>query len=260
VPVTDAIARVATGGEMVTALDPGLRPPEDTALAPAAVAALLDGPEGLPGRSESVPSDPDRRPLAAGEVVERLRRAAPGAGSVDGRLDYVFDLGARVRGIVLDTVDRAGGSRGLVTNTQVAWLRARLAEAGERSVVVFSHNPLEASDGGEAALGAMAAAGSVVAAVSGHRHGNAIEPYRAGGFWLVGTSSLADFPQQGRMFALREGEGGAVVLETWMVDHDGRGIAGAARELAHLDAQGGRPQGFAGRAGDRNARLHVPER
>jgi hypothetical protein len=42
-----------------------------------------------------------------------------------------------------------------------------------------------------------------------------------------------------------------------MVDHDGRGLAGVARELAFLDAQGGRPQGFAGRPTDRNARLFV---
>ena len=42
-----------------------------------------------------------------------------------------------------------------------------------------------------------------------------------------------------------------------MLDHDGGGIAGAARELAFLDAQGGRPQGFAGSRADRNARLFV---
>ena len=46
-------------------------------------------------------------------------------------------------------------------------------------------------------------------------------------------------------------------LETWMVDHDGRGLAAVARELAFLDAQGGRPQGFAGAREDRNARLFV---
>jgi len=94
----------------------------------------------------------------------------------------------------------------------------------------------------------------VAAVVSGNRHRNTIEP--RGRYWLVGTSSLADFPQQSRMFRLREAPGG-VVLETWMVDHDGRGLAGVARELAYLDAQGGRPQGFAGRAEDRNARLYV---
>ena len=50
------------------------------------------------------------------------------------------------------------------------------------------------------------------------------------------------------MFKLSEVAGGGVVLDTWMVDHDGRGVAGPARELAYLDAQGGRPLGFAGRA------------
>ena len=58
------------------------------------------------------------------------------------------------------------------------------------------------------------------------------------------------------MFRLREAPGGAV-LETWMVDHDGRGLAGVARELAYLDAQGGRPQGFAGR---RNRPQRAPVR
>ena len=164
-----------------------------------------------------------------------------------------------MRAIVLDTVRRDGGSRGLVAPEQVAWLEQRLAEAGERHVVVFSHNPLDASDGGEAALAALAESGRVVAAVSGNRHRNTIEPHRPGGFWLIGTSSLADFPQQARMFELSEAPGG-VVLDTWMVDHDGRGVAGPARELAYLDAQGGRPQGFAGRPSDRNARLFVPDR
>ena len=48
------------------------------------------------------------------------------------------------------------------------------------------------------------------------------------------------------MFCLREGADGGVVLDTWMVDQDGRGLAGTARELAYLDAQGGRPQGVCG--------------
>jgi hypothetical protein len=42
-----------------------------------------------------------------------------------------------------------------------------------------------------------------------------------------------------------------------MVDHDGRGLAGIARELAYLDAQGGRPQRFAGSVEDRNVRLFI---
>jgi hypothetical protein len=190
-------------------------------------------------------------------VVARLSAAAH-VGTVAGRLDYTLDIGSRVRGIVLDTVRRDGTSRGLVAPAQVAWLKRELALAGDRYVVVFSHNPLDASDGGADALAAMAASGRVVAAVAGNRHRNTIEPYRAGGFWLIGTSSLADFPQQARMFKLVETADGGVALDTWMVDHDGRGVAGTSRELAYLDAQGGRPQGFSGKRTDRNARLDLP--
>jgi hypothetical protein len=141
---------------------------------------------------------------------------------------------------------------------QVERLRGELERAGDRHVLVFSHNPLDRTTGGDGALAAMSASGNVVAAVSGHRHRNAIEPYRPGRFWLVSTASLADFPQQSRMFELSEAAGGGVVLQTWMVDHDGRGLAGVARELSYLDAQGGRPQDYAGRRQDRNARLYVP--
>jgi 3',5'-cyclic AMP phosphodiesterase CpdA len=258
VPSTPAIAAVATGSEMLTELDPRIDVPTDEISAPLAVETLLGERAGLPGRVERVPGDPDRRTLPAGDVVDRLRAAGgPGTATVGGRLDYAFDIGAHVRAIVLDTVRRDGGSRGLVAPEQVAWLEQRLADAGDRHVVVFSHNPLDASDGGDAMLAALAESDRVVAAVAGNRHRNTIEPYRPGGFWLIGTSSLADFPQQARMFELAETPGG-VVLETWMVDHDGRGVAGPARELAYLDAQGGRPQGFAGRPADRNARLYVP--
>jgi hypothetical protein len=158
---------------------------------------------------------------------------------------------------MLDTVRREGGSDGVVLPTQVRWLERRLADAGDRYVVVFSHNPLDTSAGGDQALSAMGAAGNVVAAVAGHRHRNSIEA-DPGGFWRISTASLVDFPQQTRMFSLREGAGGGVVLDTWMVDHDGRGVAGPARELAYLDAQGGRPQRYAGRRADRNARLYLP--
>ena len=257
VPVTPAIARIATGSEMLTEVDPRYRPPTDEFSAPAAVRTVIEGGEGgFQASRERVPADPARRPLTAPEVVARLREAvAPRAGTGGGPLDYAFDIGPRVRAIMLDTVRREGGSRGRLAPAQVDWLRTELARAGDRYVVVFSHNPLDSTDGGAAALAAMSASGRVVAAVAGNTHRNSIRVSH--GMWLVNTSSLADFPQQGRMFQLREA-GDGVVLETWMVDHDGRGLAGISRELAYLDAQGGRPQGFAGGARDRNARLYIP--
>src|SRR5439155_27338225 len=105
--------------------------------------------------------------------------------------------------------------RGLVTPDQTAWLRTQLAAAGDRWVVVFSHNPLDASGGGDAALAALDADPHAVAAVSGNRHRNVVTPH--GHLWLIGTSSLADFPQQARMFRLRSVAGGWVALEAWLV-------------------------------------------
>jgi 3',5'-cyclic AMP phosphodiesterase CpdA len=252
VPATPEIERIATGDQMVVGIDPEFVPPLDEGSAPAAVNALLTQGDVF-GRSESVPADPRRRHLEPREVVARLaaaagvRRDAPSGGA--GRLDYVFDISADVRGIVLDTVDRTGGSDGVLTAAQLAWLRRELAAARDHWIVVFAHNALP-----EPALALLDRTPRVVAVVRGNSHRNAIAP--RDGFWLISTSSLADFPQQARMFRLREAPGGAV-LETWMVDHDGRGLAGVARELAYLDAQGGRPQGFAGRSTDRNMRLFV---
>src|SRR4029079_2254653 len=156
------------------------------------------------------------------------------------------------RAITLDTVRRDGTSQGRITPAQVEWLKAQLAT--DRYVIVLSHNPRDASTGGDAALAQLDADPRVVAAISGNRHKNVITRHRR--FWLIGTSSLADFPQQARMFRLRTTRDG-VALETWMVDHDGKGLAGISRELAYLDAQGGRPQHFAGTRDDRNARLYV---
>jgi hypothetical protein len=51
--------------------------------------------------------------------------------------------------------------------------------------------------------------------------------------------------------------GGGVAIHTWMLDHVDAGTLGTiSRQLSYLDAQGGRPQGFAGAARDRNVILY----
>jgi len=256
-PVTARIDAVAIGRRMVVGSDPGL--PTDAANSARAVDALLAA--GAPGRSLDVPADPDRRHMKPAEIIARLaqRDRAPAAlRAAAGRatLDYAFDLGRHARALVLDTVDRAGGSRGVVRSAQLAWLRDELVHAQGRALLVFSHNPLDNTAGGETALAMLDVTPGVVAVIAGNSHRNRIRPRAAGGYWQISTSSLADHPQQARALRLRRTPDG-YALETWMLDHDGRGLAGVARELAFLDAQGGRPQGFAGRRTDRNARLFV---
>jgi 3',5'-cyclic AMP phosphodiesterase CpdA len=261
---TSLTDRVARGGRAVWRLPSGLKaPPGASDLAAAA-------PDGLPDPSlfepliqqlltapgVNVPADPQRRELSAATVIGQLRRAgsASGGGSY---LDYTFDLGPRLRVIVLDLVRREGGSDGLVHGGQSDWLVEQLARAGDRWVLVVTHQPLTNTVGGSGVLALLDRYPRVVAVLSGHTHSNRIEPRRgpAGGYWLISTASLIDYPQQARALRLHETEGGGVALQTWMLDHVPAELGDISRELAYLDAQGGRPQGFAGDPRDRNVTL-----
>ena len=71
------------------------------------------------------------------------------------------------------------------------------------------------------------------------------------------TASLIDCPQQARPLRILATAGGGVAIQTWMLDHVFPGGLGTiARQLAFLDAQGGRPHGFAGTRRDRNVTLY----
>jgi hypothetical protein len=197
--------------------------------------------------------------LTPAEAIAGLR-AASGHGGSGARMDDAFDVGRDVRVIVLDTVRRDVGSSGVLAPDQVQWLQAQLAAAGTRRVVVVSHQPLPKVAGGQAALDALDGDPRVVAVLAGDSHRNRIvaRHTRAGGYWLVQTAALADYPQQARVLRLRATAGGGTVLETWMLDTAADPLADTARELAYLDAQGGRPQHEAGTRLDRNVRLYLP--
>jgi 3',5'-cyclic AMP phosphodiesterase CpdA len=267
VPATPTIQARATGGTAIADVDleEALAGLDVDAPDPQAIDAALAA--GLPGREVRVPADAARRLVDRAQAVERLREAS-GVGATDGRLDYVRDLAPGVRLVVLDTEaaraeglaagaagaglgdgeTRRGADGAVLTPAQLAWLDAQLAAAGERWVLVLSHRRLDAG-----AHAVLARHPRVVAALHGDTHRHAIEP--VGRVWQIGTASLADWPQQGRMLALNAAPSGGVVLDTWTVDHAGGRLAGTSRELAFLDAQGGRPQGDAGERADRNARL-----
>ena len=236
VPPTDAINAYAAGDELITALDPEIldQLPREEIDAQQATAALLGNQFALP--STTVPADPERRLVGPGEAERALGRTP---------MDYTVDLTDRVRAVLVDTVNRDGTSRARINPAQLQRLEQQLDT--NRLVVVFSHNPLT-----DEALQVLDRHPNVVASIAGNSHRNRITA--RGAYWQISTSSLADFPQQSRMFRLKETADG-VALETWMVDHDGQGLAGVSRELAYLDAQGGRPQKFAGAKQDRNVRL-----
>jgi hypothetical protein len=225
---------------------------------PGAVGVLLD--QALQGPTVRVPPDPARHQLDVATTIAALRATAPPVLAREGdRLDYVLDLGARVRLVVLDLARRDGGSGGAVDPAQPAWLARSLAEAGERWVLVISHQPLAGSAGAAPMLAELARSPRVVAVLNGHTHRNAITPQStgAGGYWEITTASLIDYPQQARALQLRATADGGIAIRTWMLDHTGDGSLGMiSRELSYLDAQGGRPEGFAGAREDRNAILY----
>jgi 3',5'-cyclic AMP phosphodiesterase CpdA len=248
---------LALGDEALWELPPGLTVPPGTSLT---AGGSPDGPplpglvnqflaQALAGPKVRVPPDPRRAELSAGQVVARLRA---GAGEA---LDYHVDFGRELRLIVIDLARRAGGSGGLVRPGQAAWLAGALQGAGGRWVIAVSHQPLDSSEGGDQLLALLDEDPRVIAALSGHTHRNSIEP-RAG-YWLINTASLIDYPQQARALRVVPTGGGGVAIQTWMLDHTFPGDLGAiSRQLAYLDAQGGRPKGFAGDRLDRNVTLY----
>jgi hypothetical protein len=241
-------------------------PPDPTLVGSLIEQAMATGP------TVQVPADPARREISVKEAIARLRRdsapnSAPGPSShvfrVDpaARLDYAVDVGKRLRLLVLDLARRDGGSSGMVVAGQPEWVaaQARGARAAGRWVIVVSHQALWDSQGGEAVLSALDREPSVIATLSGHTHRNRIRPRAtpAGGYWLIETASLIDYPQQARALRVMATADGGAAVATWMLDHVFPGSLGSiSRELSYLDAQGGRPQGFGGGRLDRNVVLY----
>jgi hypothetical protein len=262
---------IALGSRAVWDLPTDLRIPADLSDATVAISSSAS-PDALPmpapinalieqlstARAVNVTPDGARRELDAGEVLGSLRQSS-GSGGNGELMDYSFDVGPRVRVIVLDLVRREGGSGGLVHPGQERWLAGELHRAAGRWVLVASHQPLTSTTGADRLLALLDRDPHVLAAIWGHTHRNRIVAREtpAGGYWLIATCSLIDYPQQTRALRICETEGAGAVIETWMLDHVPDPVIGdVARELSYLDAQGGRPQGFEGSPLDRNVRLY----
>jgi hypothetical protein len=214
--------------------------------------------EALRGPTVKVPADRRRAELSVQEVIAPLRSATGGVGTAE-RLDYVHDLGERLRFVVLDLASRIGGSGGQVVGGQVEFVQSALDGAGSRFVVFVSHQTLRQSAGGDSIQAVLDSSPNVVLTLAGHTHHNRINARRTdhGGYWNIETASLIDYPQQSRALRFHETEDGGIAIETWMLDHvPGNHIAQISRELSFLQATGGRPGHFSGSRTDRNAVLY----
>ena len=207
---------------------------------------------GCPGRTARVAPDPappradpgrGRRGAARRQRPRRHRRA------------HGLRLRRRPRGArsSCSTPCAATSARAACCRAaQTRWLRepARRAPATRR-VIVVSHQPLTSVDGGAGGAGRC----STPIATSWRRWPatrttTASSPRHTatGGYWLVQTASLADYPQQARVLRVRETAGGGTALETWMLDTAPGPLAGH-RARARLSRRAGRAAAARGRDG-----------
>jgi 3',5'-cyclic AMP phosphodiesterase CpdA len=199
-------------------------------------------------------------------------------------------------------------SSGNIDAPQFSWLEGQLQKATRNNelVVVFSHHPIssltadvpdeeapscaevdaalavgcDSDPRGSTPVKLSADASALmhrfphgVAWIAGHTHQNRIRPYTApggeSGFWSIETSSLADWPKQGRLVDLFDNRDGTLSLFTTMVDHaapvvtpppgtpaDGMSVdevSAIGRTISLNDTQGG--SGGEGQADDRNVEM-----
>ena len=204
---------------------------------------------GVPGDTTDVPADAERAHLRDGELLDaaaRRGRAAPATGE---RLDYAVDVGAGLRLIVLDSVDRAGGAGGVITarGGRVP-ARGSSRSGGDRSIVVASHHGLHRARGGEAAQRCSTTTPASSPSCIGDTHRHEIRPVRRRRRLLADQHVVARrlaaagpdaAPRHRRRRQPRARDLGRRPRR--------RRRAAAtspapAAQLAYLDAQGGRPQ------------------
>ncbi len=292
-PSTLPLTVLATGPLKATALPPGLSQADVISSLSTANPTGLLGALSLTSAT-LVSSDPQRRTLTRGQVVEehfKTTGSPVGHGFTSTNRQkktayYSFDPAPSVRCIVLDSVNPNGYADGSIDKPQHEWLIALLARSTDKYVFVFSHhtsttmtNPLVLTGLdlnirvlGDAVVATLLASRNVIAWVNGHTHRNAITAHRAAdgasGFWEINTASHVDFPQQSRLIELTDNQDGTLSIFTTMLDHAGPAshggtladtvhIAALARELSANDPQE-RSSGKEGSADDRNTELLMP--
>ncbi|MGC5020243.1 TIGR03767 family metallophosphoesterase [Micromonospora sp. DT47] len=266
VPASPLLQQLATGPLKLTSLPPSiLAAPiprqiqfivELLSQDPAAVALMLAS-----GGRRFVTPDVDRRIVdRATTVTEHFATTGTPVGHgftqrniADATAYYTFDAG-RVRNIVLDTVNSAGGPNGSIDPVQYAWLERQLQVASSRwlspsgeavsrpgradkYVAIFSHHTIGSMDNvpagserisGEEVRALLLRYPNVILWVNGHTHRNEVLPHArpagaavGGGFWEVNTAAHIDWPEQSRIIELVDNLDGTLSAFCTIVDHAG---------------------------------------
>ena len=258
------------------------------------------GPASYPDNSlaSSVQVTPDEQRSFLGEKMFAHAMSAHGSGH--GFDEAKVESGSRywtkrISGAILislDTVNPYGGWQGSLDLAQYQWLVDTIAQNRNSYVIIASHHPLKdlvngySPNGvkrilGEELLVELTKFSNVILWLAGHTHRNKVSYFGSDefhGFWQIETSSLIDWPQQGRIVEIFEDGDGEICIGTTMFDHAGslgidpthlnlydvHNLSGLSRLLSLNDWQR-RGGPFAielneGEPQDRNAFFHLPAR
>ena len=226
VAVTEDLQTLATGDTRILDLPPGVSPRVTLeATAPVGPARY---PHNDASPRASIAADDGRRLLETGDFPRITRHSV-------GPAYYATDLGA-LRLICLDTVNPHGGWQGSIDEEQLAWLESELTAATDRYTVVLSHHPsitiindyrpAGAPDRvlGDRIVATLAQHRNVIAWLAGHVHFHAAHMHGDFDheFLEITTSSLIDWPQQGRILEfvkVHDRDRPEVAIISSVVDH-----------------------------------------
>jgi metallophosphoesterase (TIGR03767 family) len=258
------------------------------------------GPARYPDHSQAVSTDvtPDGRRDFMMEGIFANSFAAHGSGHgfnfeiAERGIKYWSKPMGRALLISLDTVNPHGGWQGSLDGEQFEWLQNTIQQNRDTYIIILSHHPLQDlintySPSGtkrvikDELLSTLELYPNVLLWLAGHTHRNKVTYFGRDefhGFWQIETSSLVDWPQQGRIVELFEVLDGDLYIGTTMFDHAGtvgidpshirlddvHNLAGLSRLISVNDWQR-RSGPFAverneGSAMDRNAFLRLPAR
>ncbi len=266
VPRTPLLQQLATGPLKLTSLPPSILAAPLSAQIQFIAGLLQQDPTAVAlqlssgGRRFVTPDTARRIVDRATTVAEHFTTTGTPVGHgftadnlAAGTAYYTFDAG-QVRGIVLDTVNSAGGPNGSLDATQLAWLETQLQAASSRwlspsgavverhrhadkYVVIFSHHTIATMDNVPAGSGRSSGAEvrdmllrypNVILWVNGHTHRNQVLPHPrpagsaiGGGFWEVNTAAHIDWPEQSRIVEVVDNLDGTLSAFCTIVDHAG---------------------------------------
>jgi metallophosphoesterase (TIGR03767 family) len=232
---TPELNDLATGSQRITGLPEG-RTPRDYDLS---TSIAMNGPADYPHDDTSPRQriEPDARRAFVGPDEFARVTDADASDRPNARNYFAREVGDLVL-LSLDTVNPHGGWQGSIDSDQCAWLVRKLKEYSHRYVVIASHHPSPCLTNGFAPKGALSRVlgrelveillshPNVIAWIAGHVHHHAALWHHDGyhGFWEITTSSLIDWPQQGRILEfIRVNERGLseIAIISTVVDHAG---------------------------------------